>query len=153
MKQSTTSIQTSTLLNDFRLLLILFVTFRVMLPDDLPADLRPAGSSVGVTAGGDFMTYFQLGALSNQGLLPFRDWWSEFPPIPSYLNVIIFQLFRRNGYTGFALLFGAVMMLFDVQSGDGAADRNAATRRGHGDGAGMGVRGHARAAGADLVGF
>ncbi len=113
MKQSTTSIQTSTLLNDFRLLLILFVTFRVMLLM-IYQPIFASGIERGVTAGGDFMTYFQLGALSNQGLLPFRDWWSEFPPIPSYLNVIVFQLFGRSGYTGFALLFGVVMLLFDV---------------------------------------
>ena len=40
------------------------------------------GIERGMTAGGDFFYYFQLGALSSQGLLPFRDWWSEFPPIP-----------------------------------------------------------------------
>ncbi|MFN8451126.1 MAG: hypothetical protein U0521_21745 [Anaerolineae bacterium] len=113
LKQSTTSIQTSTLLNDFRLLLILFVTFRVMLLM-IYQPIFASGIERGVTAGGDFMTYFQLGALSNQGLLPFRDWWSEFPPISSYLNVVIFQLFGRSGYTGFALLFGVIMMLFDV---------------------------------------
>ncbi len=97
LKTQTTSIQTSSLLADFRLLLILFVTFRVMLLM-VYQPLFTQGVERGVTAGGDFMTYFQLGALSGQGLLPFRDWWSEFPPIPAFLETLVFQLFGRNGY-------------------------------------------------------
>ncbi len=111
--QNSTSIQTSTLLADFRLLLILFVTFRLMLLM-VYQPIFNQGIERGVTAGGDFFYYFQLGALSQQGLLPFRDWWSEFPPIPAFLETIVFQLFGRNGYNGFALMFGAIMMGFDV---------------------------------------
>ncbi len=111
--QSTTAIQTSTLLNDFRLLLILFVTFRLMLLM-VYQPLFTQGIERGVTAGGDFFYYFQLGSLSGQGLLPFRDWWSEFPPIPAFLDTLVFQLFGRNGYNGFALIFGAIMLAFDA---------------------------------------
>lgn len=132
MKQSN-SIQTSTLLNDFRLLLILFVTFRVMLLM-VYQPIFTQGIERGVTAGGDFFYYFQLGALSQQGLLPFRDWWSEFPPIPSLLDTIIFQIYGRNGYTGFALIFGAIMMLFDV--GNLVLIRRIGSRL-YGDGTGM----------------
>src|SRR5664279_5246934 len=113
MKQPTQSIQTSTLLADFRLLLILFLTFRVMLLM-IYQPIFTQGIERGLTAGGDFFTYFQLGALSGQGLLPFRNWWSEFPPIPSFLESLVFILFGRNGYTGFALVFGVIMMLFDL---------------------------------------
>jgi hypothetical protein len=72
------------------------------------------GIERGMTAGGDFMYYFQLGSLSSQGLLPFRDWWSEFPPIPSFLETLVFQLFGRNGYSGFATIFSVIMLLFDL---------------------------------------
>lgn len=113
MKQNTPSIQTSTLLADFRLLLILFVTLRLMLLM-IYQPIFTQGIERGMTAGGDFFYYFQLGSLSGQGLLPFRDWWSEFPPIPSILNVLVFQWFGRNGYGGFALIFGVIMMLFDL---------------------------------------
>ncbi len=110
---NTPTIQTSTLLADFRLLLILFVTFRVMLLM-IYQPIFAQGIERGLTAGGDFFTYFQLGSFSGQGLLPFRDWWSEFPPIPSFLNVLVFQLAGRSGYNGFGLTFGILMMLFDI---------------------------------------
>jgi hypothetical protein len=113
MKQNNAPIQTSTLLADFRLLLILFLTLRLMLVM-VYQPLFTQGIERGMTAGGDFFYYFQLGSLSGQGLLPFRDWWSEFPPIPSILNVLVFQLFGRNGYGGFGLIFGVIMMLFDL---------------------------------------
>ncbi len=110
--QNTSPIQTSTLLADFRLLLILFITLRLMLVM-IYQPIFGQGIERGMTAGGDFFYYFQLGSLSSQGLLPFRDWWSEFPPIPAFLNVLVFQVFGRNGYGGFALIFGVIMMLFD----------------------------------------
>lgn len=111
--QHSTPIQTSTLLADFRLLLILFVFLRLMLLM-VYQPLFTQGIERGMTAGGDFMYYFQLGALSGQGHLPFRDWWSEFPPIPSYLETLVFQLVGRNGYPAFAMTLGVIMMLFDV---------------------------------------
>ena len=111
--QNTTSIQTSTLLADFRLLLILFIALRLMLAM-VYQPIFTQGIERGMTAGGDFMYYFQLGSFANQGLLPFRNWWSEFPPIPAFLESLVVVLFGRNGYGGFALIFGAIMMLFDV---------------------------------------
>lgn len=133
MKQPASTIQTSALLNDFRLLLILFVTFRVMLLM-VYQPLFNQGIERGLTAGGDFFTYFQLGALSGQGLLPFRDWWSEFPPIPSLLDTLIFQFTARSGYSGFALAFGILMLAFDA--GNLVMLRRIGTRL-HGAGTGM----------------
>ncbi|MBL8133765.1 MAG: hypothetical protein JNL42_18025 [Anaerolineae bacterium] len=97
---------------DLRLLVLLFLAFRLLMVV-VYTPLFQAGGERGVTAGGDFFTYYQLGALSREGLLPFRDWWSEFPPIPSYLNVTLFQLFGRD-YASFAMAFGFLMLVFDV---------------------------------------
>lgn len=102
------------LLGDMRLLLLLFIGFRmVFLLAYEP--LRLADVERGVSAGGDFLYYFQLGSLSERGLLPFRDWWSEFPPIPSMLVTLVFQLAGQNdNYSGFAILLGLIMLVFDV---------------------------------------
>ena len=102
------------LLGDFRLLLILFVAFRLMLMM-IYQPLLVNDVERGVTAGGDFLYYHQLGALSDDGLLPFRDWWSEFPPIPSFLLTLVYQLAGRNdNYAGFAVFFGLIMLACDV---------------------------------------
>lgn len=114
MKSHTTSsLSASTLLADFRLLLMLFIFFRLLLLMTYQP-LLVNGVERGVTAGGDFLYYFQLGGLSGQGYLPFRDWWSEFPPIPSFLETLVFQLVGRGGYGSFALVLGIIMMLFDL---------------------------------------
>ncbi|MCC6612188.1 MAG: hypothetical protein IT320_01860 [Anaerolineae bacterium] len=102
------------LLGDFRLLLILFVGFRLMMLM-VYQPLLLEGIERGVSAGGDFGTYFNLGALTGQGLLPFRDWWSEFPPIPSYLITIVYQLAGAEpNYTAFASLLGILMLICDA---------------------------------------
>lgn len=101
------------LFGDWRLLLILFLAFRLgMLLVYQPLLIN--GAERGLTAGGDFLTYYHLGGLSEDGLLPFRDWWSEFPPIPSWLNVIAYQLTGRASYTGFAVLYGILMLACDA---------------------------------------
>lgn len=111
--KTSTPLSASTLLADFRLLLMLFIFFRLLLLMTYQP-LLVNGVERGVTAGGDFLYYFQLGGLSGQGFLPFRDWWSEFPPIPSFLETLVFQLVGRGGYGSFALVFGVIMLLFDL---------------------------------------
>jgi hypothetical protein len=104
----------SGLMADFRLLLILFISFRLLLTIAYQP-LVVQGVERGLSAGGDFQYYFQLGALSERGLLPFRDWWSEFPPIPAWVNTIVYQLAGRGDrYSGFALLYGLLMLAADV---------------------------------------
>ncbi|MDX2159769.1 MAG: glycosyltransferase family 87 protein [bacterium] len=102
------------LLADRRLLLILFFGLRLtLLIVYLP--LFSAGMERGMSAGGDTFTYFQLAGFSADGLLPFRDWWSEFPPIPHFLNVGIFSLLGTNAnYTSFAMIFSLIMIGFDT---------------------------------------
>jgi hypothetical protein len=101
------------LLADFRLLITLFLAFR-LLSVLVYQPLIVGGFERGVTAGGDFFYYFQLGSYAREGLLPFRDWWSEFPPIPAILNTIIAVGFGGNGYPGFAIIYGILMTLFDL---------------------------------------
>lgn len=102
------------LLGDFRLLLILFVSFRLMLMM-VYQPIVVQGVERGMGAGGDQTYYFELAALSNQGLLPFRDWWSEFPPMWSFLTVVVYQLLGANAnYTGYAMFMGLIMLALDA---------------------------------------
>jgi hypothetical protein len=104
------------LLGDFRLLLLLFVGFRVLL---LLAyqPLTIGNVERGVSAGGDFQTYYQIASLSDTVGLPLRDWWSEFPPLWSYTSVTLYQLAGRGGnYAAFALLLGAILIAADTGS-------------------------------------
>jgi hypothetical protein len=102
------------MLSDFRLLLTLFIAFRVLMVM-VYQPLLVNGVERGITAGGDFLYYYQLGSLSDEGNLPFRDWWSEFPPIPSFLVTLVYQLAGRNdNYAAFAILFGLIMLACDV---------------------------------------
>src|SRR5689334_7246802 len=112
---SATSIQLTSLLADFRLLLILFLAFRVMLLM-IYQPLLASGIERGITVGGDYLNYYQMASLSNTAGLPFRDWWSEFPPVWSYLSVLLYQLSggARGNYTTFAMFTGLLMLAFDA---------------------------------------
>jgi len=102
------------LLGDFRLLVILFISFRLMLLM-VYQPILIQGVERGIGAGGDQSYYFDLAALSRQGLLPFRDWWSEFPPVWSFLTVLVYQLLGANAnYTGYAMFMGLIMLVFDT---------------------------------------
>ena len=59
------------LLGDFQLLIILFIGFRLMLLI-VYQPILTQGVERGVGAGGDQTYYFDLAAMSGQGLLPFR---------------------------------------------------------------------------------
>jgi hypothetical protein len=99
------------LLADLRLLLTLFIAFRLMLLL-VYQPLLIAGGERGAMAGGDFQTYYQLAALSDTVGLPLRDWWSEFPPLWSYLSVMVYQV--TGDYGGFAFQFGLLFLLADA---------------------------------------
>lgn len=104
----------SGLLGDFRLLLILFVSFRLMMLM-VYQPLVLDGVERGVTAGGDFGTYYQLGLLTTEGRLPFRDWWSEFPPIPAYMVTLFIQTDGQEpSYSVFATALGLAMLVFET---------------------------------------
>jgi hypothetical protein len=105
----------TSLLGDFRLLLILFVSFRVMLLM-VYQPILTQGVERGITAGGDYLYYFGTAALSDSVGMPFRDWWSEFPPVWSHLTVALYQLEggAKANYTAFAMVLGLLILAFDV---------------------------------------
>ncbi|MBI5669038.1 MAG: hypothetical protein HZC41_13620 [Chloroflexi bacterium] len=102
----------SGLLGDFRLLLILFIALRVMLLMAYQPLLLDGGER-GITAGGDYQTYFNIASLSDSLGAPFRDWWSEFPPVWTFLSVLIYQMTNAT-YSSYAFLLGLVMIAFDA---------------------------------------
>jgi hypothetical protein len=104
-------LQLHALLADFRLLLVLFVSMRVLLLLIYQPFILQ-GVERGIAAGGDFQTYFQIASLSDKVGLPLRDWWSEFPPLWSYFSVLIYKL--QPNYTGFSMLLGFIFLVFDV---------------------------------------
>ena len=64
---------------DFKLILILFITSRLMLLAALPPEA--------ITTYGDYEHYANLARLSEEGLFPFLDYWYEFPPLFPFLSI------------------------------------------------------------------
>ena len=86
------------------LIVVLFVAFRLMMLITFPAD--------NLTLFGDTIYYYELASFSDQGHLPFVDYWSEYPPIVPFLMVGIYQLSQAfgGGYQAFVALVGLVMI-------------------------------------------
>ena len=103
------------LLRDFRLLVYLFVAFRLM----LLIVYQPVivdGLERGITAGGDMRQFFAFAQLSDEGYLPFRDFWSEFPPVWPWLYGGLYRLLggAEGAYTAFASLLGLILLAADT---------------------------------------
>lgn len=93
--------------SDLRLLLILFVTSRLM----LMAALTPEA----ITAYGDYAYLFDIAQLSRDGHLPFLDFWQEYPPVFPFLSLVIYQLTAATGaFHSYAYALAIVMLLFDA---------------------------------------
>ena len=108
------SVRSLGLLGDFRLLVILFISFRLMLVmvyqplviDDVER---------GLSAQGDRLYHFQLAALTDDGDWPFVDWWSEFPPVWYWLTTAAYQFQGENvNYGAWTMTLGLLMLAFDV---------------------------------------
>ncbi|MEL6273025.1 MAG: glycosyltransferase 87 family protein, partial [Chloroflexota bacterium] len=100
------------LLSNFQTQLILHVTFRLTL---LLAYLPLSLESAGLTFSGDFPYYYALSAQTDAGLYPFRDWWSEFPPLWSVVQIGVYELLGSSvSFTSFAILLALVMLAFDA---------------------------------------
>ncbi len=102
------------LLADFRLLVILFISLRVMLLLVYQPFIVD-GVERGVGAGGDRAYHFALAELTQDDQWPFRDWWSEFPPVWYWLTTAVYQLQGANAnYTGWSMMLGLIVLAFDV---------------------------------------
>ncbi len=74
-----------------------------------------AGIEQGIGRGGDQLYYYTLARYAEQGWLPFRDWWSEFPPLWPHLTVAVHQLLGANAsYPRYAALMAALMTAADL---------------------------------------
>jgi hypothetical protein len=116
---STTSdnetIKISGLLSDFRLLLILFISFRLMMMMVYEPVLPQNGDERGVGVGGDRVYHWQLAQLTDDGKYPFVDWWSEFPPVWYTLTTGIYQFQGETvNFGGWSMALGFILLAFDV---------------------------------------
>lgn len=101
---------------DFSLILILFVTSRLMILLALPLEE--------IMVYGDYRHYFNVASLSSaevcaqitgveQGCFPYRDYWYEFPPIFAYLNIGLYHLAGQQ-FKNYSLLLALVLLLFEA---------------------------------------
>ncbi len=104
-----------TLLRDMRLLVYLFVAFRLTLLI-VYQPMVIEGVERGITAGGDMAQFYAFAQLSDDGLFPFRDFWSEFPPVWPWLYVGLYRLLggAEAAYTAFASLLGLILLAADT---------------------------------------
>lgn len=110
---------------DFRLILFLFVGFRLSLLAFWPADQLARWS--------DYDYYYQVARWIDQGRLPYIHYWVEYPPLFSYLSVLLYLLMPRyvTFVTGLALTqlafeIGSLVLFYRVARhtlGDAQADR------------------------------
>ncbi len=93
---------------DLRLILIVFVGSRLMLLAAFPAE--------SFLAYGDYEHYFNLARLSGSGLLPFLDYWYEFPPLFPLLSIILYQLtaVTSGALHSYAYALALAMLAFDA---------------------------------------
>jgi hypothetical protein len=128
MSESPSSQQSLTLpglLTDFRLLVYLFVGFRLVLAmvyqpyvfDVFEEDGTPVTIERGMSNFGDLRYYYQFAQLVDDGELPYRDYWHEFPPVWISLFTSVYMVIKARGavdFTGWATAIGLIMLLFDV---------------------------------------
>ena len=88
-------------------ILSLFIGFRLMMLMAWPAET--------LTQYGDYQHYYNLAALSEMGLLPFLDYWSEYPPIFPFLSVALYQM-SGGVFKNYALLLSLTLLAFETGS-------------------------------------
>jgi hypothetical protein len=122
------------LLADFRLLIYLFVGFRLVMAmvyqpyafdvyekedDAISAQETYAPTTLerGMSNFGDLRYYFQFAELIEDDKLPYRDYWHEFPPVWISLFIGVYRVIQARGevdFTGWATAIGLIMLIFDV---------------------------------------
>ncbi len=103
------------LLGDFRLLLFLFISFRLMLVMVYQPIQLDDGLERGMGAGGDRQYHYSLAKLTADGNWPFVDWWSEFPPVWYMMTTAVYQYQGENAsYQGWSMLLAMIVIAFDT---------------------------------------
>ncbi|MCB0169882.1 MAG: hypothetical protein KDI02_08670 [Anaerolineae bacterium] len=101
---------------DFSLILILFLTSRLMMLLAFPID--------SVIVYGDYQHYFNVAGLSQVGgcafatgatapCFPYLNYWYEFPPIFAYLNIGVFYL-AGGQFKNYVVLLGFVLLIAEA---------------------------------------
>ena len=85
-------------------MLFLFVGFRLSLLTFWPADQLSRWS--------DYDYYYEVASWVDRGLLPYLDYWVEYPPLFSYLSVLLYLL--TSHYVAFATGLALVQLAFEV---------------------------------------
>ena len=101
-------------LTDMRVLVLLYLSYRFMMLLAYQPILTDYGET-GIGAGGDRQFHYRLADLADDGRLPFRDWWSEFPPIWPAISTGVYLLLGENvNYTGWSFVLGMLLLAFEV---------------------------------------
>jgi len=98
--------------NDFILMLILFITFRVL----ALAAFRPGGLVLDFS---DFYWYRSFAELTHQGYYPYDNLWTTYPPLFPLVMIAIYQLSSllppwEFANLWFTLLLGGFFLLFEI---------------------------------------
>lgn len=95
-------------------LALLYVSFRLVMFLAYQPILTEEGE-LGIGAGGDRLFHFELAALAADGKLPFRDWWSEYPPFfPALSTGLYLLLGEQVNYSNWSFLLGMLMLAFEA---------------------------------------
>ncbi|HRV95652.1 MAG TPA: hypothetical protein P5526_26090, partial [Anaerolineae bacterium] len=97
---------------DFVLLLILFVTFRVL----ALVAYRPGGLVLDFS---DFYWYRGFAELTHQGYYPYDNLWTTYPPLFPLVMIAIYQISAllppwEHANLWFTLLLGGFFLLFEI---------------------------------------
>ncbi len=95
-------------------LLMLYLSFRFMLLLAYQPVLSEQGE-VGIGAGGDRLFHFRLAALADEDKYPYRDWWSEFPPLWPIVSTGVYLLLGEAvNYSNWSFVIGMLMLAFEL---------------------------------------
>src|SRR5262249_28083443 len=70
----------------------------------------------GLAAFGDLPYFYGLAKQADQGKLPYRDYWFEYPPVGALVSQGVYSLtsLRDGNYEAYAVLMSVVLTVFDV---------------------------------------
>jgi hypothetical protein len=98
------------LLGDKRVLIATFIALRLILFIALqPYYLDDVERGIGTN--GDRLYHYALSSLASEDLYPFRDWWSEFPPIWYITTTTAYVILGEDAtYDKWSLILGMLML-------------------------------------------